>query len=114
MTTPAMAASVQYVVTAACTSEEVREMYTRWLIDRHVAMVLATGLPRVARVVRVDDPERQTWGVQTQYEFSSRETLETYLQHHAPELRKEGAEKFAGVVTFARTIGTIQAIWTAR
>lgn len=102
-----MREAIQYVVTATCIDEATRERYVQWLVDRHVAMVLATGLPTHARVVKLDGGCQ----AQTQYEFSSRESLEQYLEQHAPALRKEGADFFGASVTFTRTIGTVSAQW---
>jgi hypothetical protein len=70
-------------------------------------MVLATGLPTHAQVVR----GREQPTVQTQYIFPSQASLDSYLTHFAPGLRGEGLALFGSVVSFARAVGTIEASW---
>jgi hypothetical protein len=98
---------VLYAVKATCADEPTRDRYLRWLVDRHVAMVLATGLPTQAWVLKLDEPNT----VQTQYVFPSREHFDIYVRDHAPALRTEGLELFGSAATFSRSVGGIEASW---
>ncbi len=96
--------SVIYAVTATVPAS-VQEAYLTWLLDGHVAAVLAGGALQ-AWVTRLDgDPPR----VESRYRFANRAALDHYLVHTAPGLRAEGSARFVephGVV-FTREIGIL-------
>lgn len=98
---------IAYTVTATLPDEGLAREYLAWLLEDHVAKVLAAGA-RSADVVRIDDPA-QPVRVETRYTFPGRPVLARYLEVHAPGLRAEGLERFGPQrgVSFHRTIGTI-------
>lgn len=61
-----------------------------WLIDQHLADVLAAGAAS-ADVVRWDG---EPLTLEVRYTFASRAAFNQYEQDHAPRLRSEGITKF--------------------
>ena len=73
-------------------------------IREHIAKILGTGLFMDARFTRVlveDQDGHSTFSIQ--YKAHSKEALIDYYENHAPELRKEGVEKFGDQVLSFRT-----------
>lgn len=98
---------IAYTVTATLPDEAMAREYTAWLLDGHVARVLAAGA-RSADVVRIENPLPQA-RVETRYTFPGRAAFDRYLESHAPALRAEGLLRFGphSGITFERTIGVI-------
>ena len=76
--------------------ESIHSAWLKWMQNKHINDVLATGLFTNAKMVRVVVEEEMggtTYAVQ--YFTDSRAKLEDYYQNHAPRLRQEGLHLFA-------------------
>jgi hypothetical protein len=99
-----MAPRIIYEVSAIINDEETARRWTRWIVDEHIADVIAAGA-QAGRLIQLDDTPR-TYVVQ--YEFASRGSLEQYLREHAPRLREEGARRFGATeVVYTRRTGSV-------
>lgn len=100
-------AAISYTVIATLPDAPTLAEYVAWLQDGHIAGVMAGGA-RSGQIVRIEQPA-DPLQVEARYEFSDRQTFETYLQTDAPGLRAEGLEKFPAErgVRFERRVGTI-------
>ncbi|MCC6676841.1 MAG: DUF4286 family protein [Phycisphaerales bacterium] len=98
---------IAYTVTATLPDDGLAREYAAWLLDDHVARVLAAGA-RSAEVIRIEDPPAPI-RVETRYTFPGRAALARYLETHAPGLRAQGLERFGPGrgITFERTVGVI-------
>lgn len=114
MTTPPTPSPVRvcYQVVATLPDEPTARDYIAWLQDGHVDQVLAAGA-HAAIIVRLDPepaaPSTPKPRVMTQYIFSTRDTFDRYIAHHAPSLRADGLKRFPPDrgITFTRQQGTI-------
>ncbi len=97
-----MSERVLYEVSALFRDDEIARRWVRWILEEHIADVVAAGALS-GRLVRLDDPPHS---YVVQYEFASRESVEQYLRDHAPRLREEGARRFdTADVTYLRRTG---------
>ncbi len=71
-------------------AEGTAQRWLEWLIDQHLADVLAAGAAS-ADVVRWDG---EPLTLEVRYTFASRAAFNQYEQEHAPRLRAEGIAKF--------------------
>ena len=84
--------------------ESIQSAWLKWMQNKHINDVLATGLFTNAKMVRVVVEEEMggtTYAVQ--YFTDSRAKLEDDYKNHAPRLRQEGLELFADKMLAFRT-----------
>ena len=84
--------------------ESVHDKWMRWMQEKHIADVLATGKFSAARMVKVlveEDMGGTTYSIQ--YTTDSKETLQRYYDEDAPRLREEGLQLFGDKMLAFRT-----------
>jgi phosphoribosylamine-glycine ligase len=84
--------------------ESVHNQWMKWMQEKHINDVLATGKFTTARMVKVLIEEEMggaTYSIQ--YTTDSKETLERYYQEDAPKLREEGLALFGDKMLAFRT-----------
>jgi phosphoribosylamine-glycine ligase len=84
--------------------ESVHEQWMRWMQEKHISDVLATGKFSSARMVKVLVEEEMggtTYSIQ--YTTDSKETLQHYYDEDAPRLREEGLQLFGDKMLAFRT-----------
>ena len=95
-----------YEVTATIHDAAAEQDWVDWILNQHIADVVAAGAER-GQLVHVDtDNDTRVYSVQ--YEFASRAALDAYLADHAPRLRNEGRALFNETqITYTRRTGAI-------
>jgi hypothetical protein len=85
------------------------DRWVRWLIDGHLAAVLAGGATD-AEVVEMD-PTTPGRSLEVRYHFPSRQHFEQYEREHAPALRADGLELFPVEkgISYRRCVGRVVA-----
>lgn len=84
--------------------ESVHDQWMKWMQEKHINDVLATGKFSTARMVKVlIDEEMGGITYSIQYTTDSKETLERYYQEDAPQLRDEGLALFGDKMLAFRT-----------
>ena len=84
--------------------KSVHDQWLKWMQQKHINEVLATGKFTNARLVKVlveDDMEGVTYSVQ--YTTDSKATLQKYYDEDAPRLREEGLRLFGDKMLAFRT-----------
>ena len=84
--------------------ESVHDQWMRWMEEKHIADVLATGKFTSARLVKVLIEEEMggvTYSIQ--YTTESKELLQRYYAEDAPRLREEGQRLFGDKMLAFRT-----------
>ena len=84
--------------------ESVHDQWMKWMQEKHISDVLATGKFSTAKMVKVlveEDMGGITYSIQ--YVTDSKETLERYYQEDAPRLRDEGHGLFGDKMLAFRT-----------
>ena len=84
--------------------ESVHDQWMRWMQEKHIADVLATGKFSAARMVKVlveEDMGGITYSIQ--YTTDSKESLQRYYDEDAPRLREEGLQLFGDKMLAFRT-----------
>lgn len=84
--------------------ESVHDQWMKWMQEKHISDVLATGKFSTARMVKVlveEDMGGITYSIQ--YSTDSKETLERYYKEDAPRLRDEGLALFGDKMLAFRT-----------
>ena len=84
--------------------ESVHDQWMRWMQEKHIADVLATGKFSAARMVKVlveEDMGGTTYSIQ--YTTDSKETLQRYYDEDVPRLREEGLKLFGDKMLAFRT-----------
>lgn len=84
--------------------ESIHQDWLKWMQNKHINDVLATGLFTSAKMVKVLVEEEMggtTYAIQ--YATDSRAKLEDYYKNHAPRLRQEGLQLFADKMLAFRT-----------
>ena len=84
--------------------ESVHDQWMRWMQEKHIADVLATGKFTAARMVKVlveEDMGGTTYSIQ--YTTDSKESLQRYYDEDAPRLREEGLQLFGDKMLAFRT-----------
>lgn len=75
---------------------DVHEDWLKWMKEKHIPDVLATGFFETYRMAKIlgleDEEEGLTYSIQ--YETPSMEVLNNYLALHAPALQKEHSERY--------------------
>ncbi len=81
----------------------VEKEWLRWMQEKHIPEVLATGKFSEAKMsqVMVDEEEGVTYSIQ--YTTDSKETLERYYSEDAARLRQEGIQLFGDKLLAFRT-----------
>ncbi len=84
-------------------ASNVEKEWLRWMQEKHIPEVLATGKFSEAKMsqVMVEEEEGVTYSIQ--YTTDSKETLDRYYIEDAPELRQEGIELFGDKLLAFRT-----------
>lgn len=98
---------IAYTVRCDFTDAAVAERWRRWLVDEHLADLLAAGAVR-AEVVRLDTPSPGAAAtLESRYWFADRATMDSYLTDHAPRLRADGLARFplSLGLSYSRSIG---------
>jgi len=98
---------IAYTVRCDFTDAAVAAEWRQWLVDEHLADLLAAGAVR-AEVVTIDAPSAGAAAtLESRYWFADRAGMEHYLTHHAPRLRGEGLARFplSLGLSYSRTIG---------
>lgn len=84
---------------AATVREDVRDDFERFMIDRHIPDLIATGCFFGAAFEHAEP------GIyRTRYESNSRDDLEQYLYTHAARLREQILESFPDGIQFERAV----------
>ncbi len=84
--------------------ESVHNQWIKWMQEKHIQDVLATGKFSAARMVKVlveEDMGGTTYSIQ--YTTDSKETLQRYYDEDAPRLREEGLRLFGDKMLAFRT-----------
>ena len=84
--------------------ESVHDQWMRWMQEKHIGDVLATGKFSAARMVKVLVEEEMggtTYSIQ--YTTDSKETLQRYYDEDAPRLREEGLRWYGDKMLAFRT-----------
>ena len=91
----------------------VHDQWLRWMQDKHIPEVLATGKFSSARMVKVLIVEEMggiTYAIQ--YTTDSKSTLEKYYEEDAPRLREEGSRLFGDkMLAFRTELEVISEFW---
>lgn len=87
---------ITYEITATV-ADELLDRYEKYMIERHIPDLLATGAFSGATFSR-SSPGRY----RIRYEAHSREALDEYLKEHAPRLRAHMLESFPDGVELFR------------
>jgi hypothetical protein len=96
---------IAYTVRCEFDDPAVAERYIAWLVEGHLADVIAAGAS-AATLVRLDGTPI---ACEARYRFPSREAFERYERDHAPRLRAEGLARFPLALgqRYARSVGTV-------
>ena len=84
--------------------ESVHNQWMKWMQEKHIQDVLATGKFSGARMVKVlvaEDMGGTTYSIQ--YTTDSKATLQRYYDEDAPRLREEGLKLFGDKMLTFRT-----------
>ncbi len=81
----------------------VHNNWLQWMQNKHINDVLATGLFKNARFVKVLVAEDEGATYSVQFFSDSKEKLNDYYKNHAPKLRQEGLELFGDKMLAFRT-----------
>lgn len=92
--------------------KSVEQVWLRWMQEKHIPEMLATGKFTEAKFcqVMVDEDQGITYSVQ--YTTDSKETLEKYYREDADKLRQEGLslfrEKFVAFRTELKVVNLVK------
>ena len=95
---------ISYTVRCSFREPSVAHEWIGWLKDEHLQDVLDGGATK-ATIYQMDG---ETLTYEIRYEFPGRDTFDIYERDFAPELRKQGLERFPlnlGL-DYERTVGT--------
>ena len=81
----------------------VEQDWLRWMQEKHIPAMLATGKFYEAKLCQVIVQEEQGVTYSIQYTTESKETLEKYYAENAEQLRKEGHSLFGDKFVAFRT-----------
>ena len=87
------------------TEKEIAKDYLKWQKEKHLNDMMNTGLFSDYRLCRLMD-EEESDGVTfvIQYHCDSIENYQSYMNEHAPEMRKRSLAKFADKFIAFRTV----------
>ncbi|HPF41564.1 MAG TPA: DUF4286 family protein [Phycisphaerae bacterium] len=98
--------SMLYEVNAEFDDPRIAESWETWILDEHIADVVAAGAES-GTLLRVDSDDGVS-RLSVHYRFSSRAALEIYLRDHSPRLRDEGLRRFPlEAVRYSRRVAAI-------
>jgi hypothetical protein len=83
---------------------DVHDEWLKWMLEKHIPDVLATGLfleSRMSRMLIDEEEGGVTYSIQ--YTLESMERMEEYEQNHASRLREEVNRKYEGKFGAFRT-----------
>ncbi len=83
--------------------ESVHNEWLRWMQEKHIPEVLATGKFSEAKMCQVLVEEDAGLTYSIQYTTDSKETLEKYYEEDAARLREEGLQLFGDKLLAFRT-----------
>lgn len=83
---------------------DVREEWLRWMKQKHIPDVMATGYFTEHRFCKVLVDEEQGTTYSIQYSCESMEKLKAYQTNEAPRLQKEHTEKYGNKAVAFRTL----------
>lgn len=84
--------------------ESVHHQWMKWMQEKHIQDVLATGKFSAARMVKIlVDEEMGGTTYAIQYTTDSKATLQRYYDEDAPRLREEGLQLFGDKMLAFRT-----------
>jgi hypothetical protein len=90
---------LSYEVTIELEDASLADALERYMVEKHVAEVLATGCFAAGRF------ERSTPGVyRSRYDVVSQNDLDRYLAEHAPRLRADFVEHFPAALHVTRAV----------
>lgn len=84
--------------------DTVREQWLKWMQEKHIPEILATGKfikAKLVKVLIVEEMGGTTYSVQ--YFAENKENLEAYYKDHAPAFREEGHRLFGDKMLAFRT-----------
>lgn len=84
---------------------EVHDDWLRWMRQKHIPDVLATGFfrgYRMSRLLQHEHPEAAIYTIQ--YEVESHEQLQRYWAERAPQLQREHQERYGERCLAFRTV----------
>lgn len=79
--------------------------WTSWMLNEHMPEVVATGCfesSRLLRLLEVDETDGPTFAAQ--YVAESKEAYNSYIQQHAPAMRKKVTEKWGNQLVAFRSL----------
>ena len=92
--------------------KSVKQDWLRWMQEKHIPEMLATGKFSEAKLSQVMVEEDQGITYSVQYTTDSKETLEKYYRENAEKLRQEGLtlfkEKFVAFRTELKIINHVK------
>ncbi|PSL35679.1 DUF4286 family protein [Chitinophaga ginsengisoli] len=86
-------------------SHFINDRWLQWMKEEHIPAIMATGLfhdYRICRLLEQDDQDGPTYS--TQYFTDTLENYQTYLEEHAPALRKAGYDLFGNQFVAFNTV----------
>ncbi len=102
--------TIIYTVTVFIQYRSVEEDWLAWMKNEHIPAIKQAGATEALLIHR--DPENEndigiTYDIQ--YKFDDRGKFETYIEQHAPALRRESYEKFplTDGFKYSRTSGIV-------
>lgn len=83
---------------------DIREEWLKWMKQKHIPEVMATGYFIENKICKVLVDEEQGTTYSVQYTCASMDKLKEYQQNCAPILQKEHAEKYGTKALAFRTL----------
>lgn len=83
---------------------DIHEEWLEWMKEVHIPDVMATGLFKENRILRVLTGEHSETTFSVQYDCESMEHLEKYQELHAPGLQKEHTDRYGEKCIAFRTL----------
>jgi hypothetical protein len=83
---------------------EVHDEWLKWMLEKHIPEVLATGLfveSRMSRMLIEEEGGGITYSIQ--YTLESMEKMDEYEEKHAPRLREDVLKRYEGKFGAFRT-----------
>lgn len=102
---------ISYAVTVSIDAD-IAEEWIQWMRSVHIPDVLATGLFRGARMMRVTEPPaaaRPTF--RFEYTLADRDAFDVYQREHAPRLQADHTERYAGRFEASRSVAELHDEW---
>ncbi|MCF6402022.1 DUF4286 family protein [Chitinophaga filiformis] len=83
----------------------INDRWLQWMKEEHIPAIMATGLfhdYRICRLLEQDDQDGPTYSAQ--YFTDTLENYQTYLEEHAPALRKASYDLFGNQFVSFNTV----------